>query len=301
VSAGSSTASGARRPRTQVLLPLAWALRRGREFVDPVLVHGVHPERPVPSRRLRARTGAPGIREFLSGGRRAAEELAASVGGAFGGVESVLDLGCGSARVLPHVAEMITGARCAGCDVDAAAIAWAAQHYPRFDWALSGPEPPLPFADGSFELVYSISVFSHLGEPSQDRWLQEIARVLVPGGRALLSVHGCHAFEQFRSGEASTVWCPPDAFARNGLGPEEFVFEPYIRSVWNEAELPGVAESYGLAFHGEQYLHSHWSRWLQVEAVRERALTGWQDLVLCRAPGQPLVTTGRRRRQPSAS
>jgi SAM-dependent methyltransferase len=268
-----------------VLLPLAWALRRARELVDPVLVLGAHPDRPVPPRRLRARTGAPGIREFLSGGRRAAEELAASVGGTVGEVESVLDLGCGSARVLPYVAEMSGGARCAGCDVDAAAIAWAVQHHPQFDWALSGPEPPLPFADGSFELVYSISVFSHLDEPSQDRWLAEIARVLVPGGRALLSVHGRHAFEQFRSGEASTVWCPPDAFARNRLGPEEFIFEPYIRSLWNEAELPGVAESYGLAFHGEQYVLAHWSRWLQVETVRERALTGWQDLVLCRAPG----------------
>jgi SAM-dependent methyltransferase len=259
-------------------------VRRARELADPLLILRSRPGAPVPPRRLRARTGAPGVREFLDGGRRAARELEEGLGRPFEKFGSVLDLGCGSARVLPHVAELAQDARCAGCDVDAEAIAWAADHHPNLEWAVSAAEPPLPFEDGSFALVYSISVLSHLDEASQDRWLEEVRRVLRPGGIALLSVHGSYAFEQFRRGEVASGWCRREAFVRGPLGPEEFMFEPYIRSVWNESELPGVGDDYGLAFHGEQYLLNHWARWFQVEAVLERALTSWQDVVVCVQP-----------------
>ncbi len=175
-------------------------------------------------------------------------------------------------------------ARCYGCDVDRSAIAWAARHRPELSWALSGSEPPLPFAPESFDLVYSISVFSHLDEQLQDRWLRELTRILVPDGTALLSVHGSYALEQFRLGQARTNWCRSHAFARGPLGPGEFLFEPYVRSVWNRSELPGVAARYGLAFHGGEYLRAHWSQWLEVIEVRERAISGWQDLVICHRP-----------------
>ena len=33
--------------------------------------------------------------------------------------------------------------------------------------------PPLPFADGAFDLVIVISVFTHLPRDSQDAWLAE--------------------------------------------------------------------------------------------------------------------------------
>ncbi len=256
-------------------------MRRAREIADPLLIGRSRPDAPVPPRRLRARTGAPGVREFLDGGRQAARELEQALGRPFSAFDSVLDLGCGSARVLPHVAAMTKGARCAGCDVDGEAIAWAADRHPNLEWAVSGAEPPLPFADASFALVYSISVLSHLRASSQDRWLEEVRRVLRPGGVALLSVHGAYAFEQFRTGGVASSWCRREAFARGPLGPAEFVFEPYLRSFWNESELPGVGEHYGLAFHGGQYIRDHWARWLGVEAVIERGLTSWQDVVVC--------------------
>jgi hypothetical protein len=43
-----------------------------------------------------------------------------------------------------------------------------------------------------------------------------------------------------------------------------------------------VAESYGLAFHGAGYVRRRWPQWLEVIEVRERAVAGWQDLVVCR-------------------
>lgn len=243
----------------------------------------------MPPRRLRARTGAPGVREFLMGGRQAVGELQfalESIGRAFAQFHSVLDLGCGPARVLPHVATLAPDAVLSGCDIDRAAIEWASRHHPRLDWSTNRFEPPLPYGDGSFELVYSISVFSHLDEPFQDRWLAEVRRVLRPGGIALLSVHGSPAFEQFRRRAVSTAWCRRDAFDRRSLAADEFLFEPYVRSVFNDAELPGISGEYGLAFHGGGYLRAHWSAWLRVDAVLERGLTGWQDVVVCGRDGR---------------
>jgi SAM-dependent methyltransferase len=224
----------------------------------------------------------------MQGGREAALELSEALRAAdrsIDPVDSILDFGCGSARVLPHIAALAPEADCAGCDVDRSAIAWAERHRPELRWALSGFEPPLPFGAESFALVYSISVFSHIGEEAQDRWLEEIARVLQPGGVALLSVHGSYAFDQFRSGRVRSSWSRAGAFERGPLGPSEFVFEPYRRSIWNRSELPGVGGEYGLAFHGEGYLRDHWSGVFEISAVLERALTAWQDIVVCRRVG----------------
>jgi SAM-dependent methyltransferase len=262
-----------------------------RELVDPVSVGRGRVLRAdaaaVPPRRLRARTGAPGIREFVDGGREAARELAGALESAGRSVEevsSVLDFGSGSGRVLPHIARLASTARCTGSDVDPSAIEWARGHHPEYRWAVGRFDPPLPFAGESFDLVYSISVFSHLDELRQDRWLSEIERVLAPGGLALLSVHGAQAFEQFRTRRVRTGWCPKSAFERRPLGEGEFVFVPYRRSFWIEAELPGIEGEYGLAFHDRTYVISHWSPVIEVLDVLERAMTSWQDIVVCRKP-----------------
>ncbi len=275
-------------------MPLAagWALRRIREAVDRTpLAHdprlpGGRPDG-LPPRRLRARAGAAGAWEYFEGGRQAAaelEQILRAAGRDPAQLDSVLDFGCGAGRVLGHFAAVAPGAECSGCDVDQAAIAWATAHRRDWQWSVSSFEPPLPYDAGRFELVYSISVFSHLGRGLQDRWLRELHRVLAPGGVAMLSVHGPHAFDRFRSGAVSTAWCPPEVFARGPLQASELVFAPYVRSAWNIGDLPGVGREYGLAFHGSDYVRDTWSPVLPVIDVHERALTGWQDVVVCAKP-----------------
>jgi SAM-dependent methyltransferase len=260
-----------------------WLARRTRELAEVATSRAARVG-DVPPRRLRARTGAPGGRDWDHGGAVAAAELESALGRSFAGFEAILDLGCGSARVLPHVAALAPSTDCAGCDVDATAIAWAARHRagPRF--SVSDYQPPLPYRAGEFELIYSISVFSHLDEQLQDDWLAELARVLAPGGTALLSIHGAYAFEQFRTGRVHTAWCPPGVFDRPPLGAAEFAFVPYRRSLWNRGELPGIGGGYGLAFHGERYIEERWGRHLTVERIAPRALTGWQDVVVAGVP-----------------
>jgi hypothetical protein len=68
------------------------------------------------------------------------------------------------------------------------------------------------------------------------------------------------------------------------LDGQEFLFIPYERSLFVDGELPGVGREYGLAFHAAGYVRSRWTAELEVLDVLERAVTGWQDLVVCRKP-----------------
>jgi hypothetical protein len=60
------------------------------------------------------------------------------------------------------------------------------------------------------------------------------------------------------------------------------VFEPYRRTIWNRDQLPGIGSGYGLTFHGPDYVHAHWGAFFEIVEIRRRAITDWQDLVVCR-------------------
>jgi SAM-dependent methyltransferase len=48
----------------------------------------------------------------------------------------------------------------------------------------------LPYPDQSFDLVYGLSVFTHLDESLQHRWIRELLRVLRPGALLYLTLNG---------------------------------------------------------------------------------------------------------------
>jgi SAM-dependent methyltransferase len=50
--------------------------------------------------------------------------------------------------------------------------------------------PPLAFESESFDLVYALSVFTHLTAELQLAWRDELRRVLRPGGFLLVTTHG---------------------------------------------------------------------------------------------------------------
>jgi SAM-dependent methyltransferase len=56
----------------------------------------------------------------------------------------------------------------------------------------------LPFADGSMPFVYSVSALEHIAERGDTEAMQEIARVLVPGGVAVITVPlVCKSYERW--------------------------------------------------------------------------------------------------------
>lgn len=268
---------------------LKTAGRLAAELVDPVRV-GLYrllstDRLPVPPSHLRARVGSRGIGRFIRIGGRWAVRLQQGVSGRTGRAMTdfapVLDFGCGAGRTLRHLAP---GTRSVfhGCDVDAEAVAWLAANFPEVA-AVPNGDPPLPYPDGTFGLVYAISVFTHLDEELQFRWLAELRRILRQGGLALFSVQGENALRLFTSGRMLVSPNLADRLVRRSpLDPSGFIHEPYDDLANRSEAYPGIEGVYGLAFHGEGYLREKWSRFFDVLGVDRTGLDSLQDLVILR-------------------
>jgi SAM-dependent methyltransferase len=130
--------------------------------------------------------GTPDVDWFLRSGRLGFESIRRHV--PIDELESVLDFGCGCGRVTRYW--LGAGPHVAGSDLNEDAVEWCRRNLPFARFELNGLAPPLAFDDGSFDLAYGLSVFTHLPEELQVGWLHELHRVLRPGGRLLLTTHG---------------------------------------------------------------------------------------------------------------
>ena len=148
---------------------------------------------PVPPPRLIVRVaGTPDPAWFLESGRLAAESIRDALARAGRPVEeldAMLDFGCGCGRVTRRWASL-NGTAVHGSDQSADAVEWCRRNLPFASFATNRLEPPLDCGEASFDLVYALSVFTHLPEELQRRWADELERVLRPGGLLLLTVHG---------------------------------------------------------------------------------------------------------------
>ena len=103
---------------------------------------------------------------------------------------SILDFGCGSARII-RLYRYMSGVRLVGSDANPECIAWCREQVPGCEFHINQLEPPLPFATGNdFDLIISLSVFTHIPLEQQIIWLQEMKRVLKPNGFLLCTVVG---------------------------------------------------------------------------------------------------------------
>ena len=102
--------------------------------------------------------------------------------------DRALDVGCGAGEFTEALSD--AGADAVGVEVAQAAVERARAAHPSLDFRLVPLDGPLPFEDGSFELVWASEVIEHVTDTA--RWLSEVRRVLVPRGRLLVTTpsHG---------------------------------------------------------------------------------------------------------------
>jgi SAM-dependent methyltransferase len=107
---------------------------------------------------------------------------------------TVLEIGCGTGNVLLLAARAVPGAAFVGLDPDAAALGVARRKARRAGVTLRldhGYADRLPYPDGSVDRVLSSFMLHHLPAKQQREALQEVRRVLAPGGRLhLLDIDG---------------------------------------------------------------------------------------------------------------
>jgi SAM-dependent methyltransferase len=140
---------------------------------------------------------------------------------------------------------------------------------------LSRPRPPLDLPGNSIDLIYAMSVFSHLPADVADAWIAEFARILKPGGIACLTTRprahiehaGSDADRTAHAGEYAGIFADRESALAaydagrfiyypsgggGGLAGEtygEAVIPPaYAREHWKELELVDFAQGYSATY-----------------------------------------------------
>lgn len=94
--------------------------------------------------------------------------------------KTILDFGCGTGRTLAAFADETAAAEFVGCDIHTESIDWAnAELSPPFRFFVCTEAPPLPQPAERFDLVYAMSVFTHITDRWSE-WLTELHRILRP-------------------------------------------------------------------------------------------------------------------------
>lgn len=177
---------------------------------------------------------------------------------------AICEWGVGPARIIQHLQaldERIT--RLVGTDCDKLTIDWCRETFPQIEFLSHSMNPPLQLASGSLDVVYCCAVFTHLDEPLHHAWINEILRLLRPGGLLIASFHGDRLEDRMnsaelksyrsgklvvrpegREGERSFVSFAGDIFVRDQLlnrfeNITRLDDAPFLQTVWS-ATAPGV-------------------------------------------------------------
>jgi SAM-dependent methyltransferase len=177
-----------------------------------------------------------------------------------GSLRRGLDFGCSSGRALRPLAAAWPTVEWHGTDPNGGAVEWAAEHVPGVTFARSPTDPPLEFGDGTFDLVFAISIWSHFAEPAALAWLDEMHRIVAPGGHLAFTTHGLQSVAHY---------------AARGLRPpaqlERIQRALYRRGFWFAPEF-GAAGDHGV-------VHAEWGTAFMSPEWLLRAVTGRWDVV----------------------
>ena len=180
-----------------------------------------------------------------------------------------LDFGCGCGRLSRYLPLAGLCESFVGADVDADAIRWNTKHLQPGEFQVIAPAPPTRFASSSFDVVFAVSVFTHLDETAQFAWLEELTRLLRPGGLLLASTHS----EQLAS-------------TRPDLSAEQV---QRLRSSGFAFASGGRSFNDGTTFHAKSYLERTWNQWLALLGFYPFGLFHFQDLSVWRKPDEDRI------------
>lgn len=130
-------------------------------------------------------------RSYYDGGRKTAQWILQIIG-KYKDLSNIriLDWGCGPGRVVRHLPELAPNAEIFGTDYNSNSISWNLSSIPGVEFNQNGIEAKLPYPDGFFDVIYGISIFTHLSEQKHYEWRNELHRVLKHEGIILLTMQG---------------------------------------------------------------------------------------------------------------
>lgn len=219
--------------------------------------------------------GETDLRLFLQFGASCYDQVAGFVLDQ-GAKARVLDFGVGCGRTARHFYRHLDRVEMHGCDVDEAPILWLRDNVPFIMPVHSNNSPPLPYDDNYFDAIYSISVFSHLNRPAFSAWLDELARIVRPKGRVIITTHGTHAMNILRERNNSlSINIQPKVFAatQSGLEMSGFTWMPQ-----STTSIDIDVSQYGISFITVPALQELIPSSLTLAHTAIGGIGNWQDL-----------------------
>lgn len=221
----------------------------------------------IPPKHLQLRVAGAYKANFFEAGHemiREIECISNSNGESFLGSSNILDFGCGCGRILIPLSFLVPPGRLSGTDIDKHAIRWLDANGPPFkDLTVNPVKPPTKYDDATFDFVLALSVFTHLPEKMQRKWLGELSRIMKPGGLGLFTTHGEKQYAKLSE--------PALQELRTG---------GFHYSVGDATE--GLPEFYQTSFQTHDYIKREWARYFDIVDIQKQGIANNQDAVLVR-------------------
>ncbi len=177
---------------------------------------------------------------FFASGYRASiayhQELL-DYGAALPEMKNILEIGVGLGRLILHYYPF--GANLYGCDITPEVIDWVQVHHgKRVHVILTHSRPPLPYDNEQFDFIYANSVFTHIPCELVPDWVEELQRILRPGGMCIVSVFDAnHYFNSLSYREFHRKYECAGCYSwgeEKGVHMSTFLSRDYLRKTWSK-------------------------------------------------------------------
>lgn len=193
------------------------------------------------------------VRDYLADGWRTLSELMVLlewVDRPLMRTGSFLEFACGYGRFTRHLARFLDGRRIHAADVMPGSAAFVRERFGvlAFD---SSSDPGALELPGTFDVVFVLSLFSHLPATTWRRWLARLFEGVAPDGVLVFSTHGAgfaarHGVPLDSSGYHFIASSESDSLDGHEYG-TTFTSEAFVRDA--VAGLPGARVAYFRADH----------------------------------------------------
>lgn len=169
--------------------------------------------------------------------------------------KKILDWGCGPARLTRNLPSLIPACTIFGTDYNPVTIAWCKKNISSVQFSINNLNPPTDFTNGFFDVIYGISIFTHLSLSNHQAWFDELVRILKVGGILLLTTHGI-AFKQILTEKENAAFDQGNLIIRDkakeghrvftAFHPPDHMTRMFEKQCQVLNHIPGVKKSWGI-------------------------------------------------------
>ena len=200
----------------------------------------------------------------------------------------LVELGIACGRVLRYFGRSAATATFTGLELDADAAAWCRANLSFARFLHVPPSGPSGLREGAYDAVIVPDLFERLVPAAQLAWIEEVARLLRPGGALVCAYFGARVVERWVAGEAPGGVPKPEGLQAELPRLEQegalyFVLPPCVsahpeNAAWARHE---DASQIGVTFLTRAFIERSWTKSFELLEILESP-DGWQDYAILR-------------------